>query len=523
MKLFLLLLGCLLGAGTLTPAAAQQVLCQRAYTMPGASGLPTTRLIGNITAVNADSALTLVATSPSGFANGQFQRSALVWVKRGQCDTTSFQTVGKSTNYTYGLVPVQALTTRRKYLRVLTTNFTSSSVNTLQLWEFARNGQLRGQNSYSFGLGVLARGLLEAPDQGTYLCVGNYPGAGDRTTLVKVSDQRQVQWQRTYSSRGTGPGSTNFEFSRPCYTVRGNLLLAGSVINIKAGGAAEQYGQVVEVNQQGDSLTSRPILRGRLNTAAMLEEVRPLRDGGFLLRTNLDTTTTTTCAFTRLDANLNEVWTRFYSPSGKRVFGYNSGGNIGDGLLWELADGTLLAAVNLLSSANNTNLGTRLLRLAATGQFMQEYTVPGTAFTTQSMAPVAADSSFILSDRYGVSTLLQLRLPGLRRTAPAQTIPAAQPLATRPTAGPATAGPAWPAPAYPNPAATSVTVPLPALAGEARLTLTDILGRQVRAQTVTPGISAATVAVGGRAPGVYVLTLERAGQPPAVQRITVSP
>lgn len=68
-----------------------------------------------------------------------------------------------------------------------------------------------------------------------------------------------------------------------------------------------------------------------------------------------------------------------------------------------------------------------------------------------------------------------------------------------------------------------MTVPLPALTSEARLTLRDLLGRPVRTQTVTPGTGAATVAVGGLAPGVYVLTLERAGQAAAVQRLTVSP
>lgn len=105
--------------------------------------------------------------------------------------------------------------------------------------------------------------------------------------------------------------------------------------------------------------------------------------------------------------------------------------------------------------------------------------------------------------------LARLKVPGLRRVVSSFQVPTATPLAARPSSA------AWPAPAYPNPAASALRVPLPAHAPGARLLLTGLAGRRVRAQAVPATTAEAELSVSGLAAGVYLLRLESAGAPAA--------
>lgn len=118
--------------------------------------------------------------------------------------------------------------------------------------------------------------------------------------------------------------------------------------------------------------------------------------------------------------------------------------------------------------------------------------------------------------------LAHIKVPGLRRVVDSHYIPAANdPLAARPPTATL-----FPGPAYPNPATETVTVPyrLPPGSSAGRLVLYDLAGRAARAQAVVgAGGGAATVRVAGLAPGMYLLALEVAGQPPVTQRLCISP
>jgi len=311
------------------------------------------------------------------------------------------------------------------------------------------------------------------------------------------------------------PIGREFGFFRPVYTTRGNLLLAGTwnadTLNVGT------YGLLLEANQRGDSLTSRKFpARKPASVSVLVTGTRQLRDGGFLVVSRLDSAAPTgnisLCGFTRFNANLQEQWTYIYRPTNSFKF-YPP--EIGQGL--ELADGSLLGVVNL--NKVNTSV-VRLLRVSATGQLLQTYDAPNLLFNATGLTPFAADSSFALggsSGTSGLATIMQFRIPGLRRVLAEPPLPPAQVfLATRPLAD------SFPAPAYPNPATENLTVPLLPGQPAGQLTLLDLAGRRVLAQPVAAGAAAATLVVGAVAAGTYLLRYEVLGQPPATQRLTVS-
>ena len=341
--------------------------------------------------------------------------------------------------------------------------------------------------------------------------------------LARIDSLGNLLWRRNYRC------GTLFS---PTYTRRGTLLFA-----------LQQYSDfmVMEFSQQGDSLTARrlspdPSQESRPNDWILgLHTMQPLHDGGFAVVGLVDSASTGTYRpfLVRLDANLNTQWTYLYRSQAPRPNGYLPGNKFA--APYELADGSLVVFRQNVSSGRNWPYW--LMRFSATGTLQNAY-----PFTSQILPPPGSlyqgylgyvqglkprsDSTFVLATTTSASSgqvlylgyLARLKVPGLRRVIDSYQVPSANPLATRA----ATAGPAWPAPAYPNPATTSVTVPLPTLAGEARLTLTDLLGRRVRALGVAAGTQAAVLEVGGLAAGVYLLSLERAGQAPAVQRLTVT-
>jgi hypothetical protein len=515
-RIFFLIAGWLVLVASLRPALAQQVVCQQQQGQVIPQQGVNLIYRGSLTAVSPDSALLIRTTFPTGsYANSYTlpNPAGLVWVRRGSCDTARFASLAATKLILQGASGTQVtfiMPTRRRQIRVLHT-FSTDSTH-VRLYAFTRWGQLRWARTYGTQyMPGLAQGLAEAPDGGLYLSTiaRGLPGTSI-TSLSKVDSLGQLKWQRTYASHRYVTTSRAFGFVRPVYTVRGNLLLAGTW-NVDSVGVSP-YGLVLEANQQGDSLTSRKFpARKPARVGVLVTGVRAVRDGGFLVVSRLDSVGRFTCGFTRLTANLQEQWTYIYRPTNSFKF---SPPELSQGL--ELADGSLLGAFLLQKFGNNS---VRFLRLSATGQLLQEYTVPSLTFAASSLAPLAADSSFVLGGAdgsSGLASVLQVRLPGLRRVLAEPPLPPAQVvLAAR---GPA----AFPAPAYPNPAAESVTVPLLPSPVAGKLTLLDLAGRRVLAQPVAAGAASATLAVGAVAAGTYLLRYEVPGQLPAIQRLTVA-
>jgi hypothetical protein len=519
MRTLLILVSWLTVFGSQQLVQAQQILCQQQFGQVVPQQGNNLLFTGGQTSISPDSALLYRLTAPSGINAGSALQAGLMWLKRGSCDTARFASLAVKQMPSGGSLGLQStflLATRRGQIRVLNTVAGSDS-NRIQLYAFTRRGQLRWVRTYASHMRrELAQGLSEAHDGGCYISTiskGSPPVP--ITSLLKVDSLGQVQWQRSYASSKNGglTPSRTFGFFRPVYTTRGNLLLAGtwSIGTIGIG----SYGLVLEVNQRGDSLTSQSFPANKpANVSVLVTSVRRLRDGGFLVVSRLDSTASPNslsfCGFTRFNVNLQEQWTYIYRPTSPLKF---IPPEVGQGL--ELADGSLLATINLYSTQANS---LRLVHLSATGQLLQEYILPSTSFRASSLIPLAADSSFVLSggESSGLATIMQLRIPGLRRVLAEPPLPPAQVfLATRPLAA------AFPAPAYPNPATESLTVPLLPGQPAGQLTLLDLAGRRVLAQPVAAGATQATLAVGAVAAGTYLLRYERPGQPPATQRLTV--
>lgn len=515
---FFFVAGWLALVASLHSALAQQVVCQQqqGQTIPQQGVNLLYR--GGLTAISPDSALLFRVTLPNGSYNVTTTTpTGLGWVRRGNCDTARFASLAATRFTPQGSLAAQAtfiVPTRRRQVRVLHTTFTDSV--RVRLYAYTRQGQLRWARAYtSRSAYVLAQGLAEAPDGGMYISTISGGAAPlPITSLLKVDSIGQVKWRRIYASnRGGGGAATGRTsgFFRPVYTVRGNLLLAGTW-NVDSVGVSS-YGLVLEANQQGDSLTSRKFpARKPARVGVLVTGVRALRDGGFLVVSRLDSAGVAACGFTRLTANLQEQWTYVYRPTNSFRF-YPP--ELSQGL--ELPDGSLLGTLLLQKFGNNS---VRFLRLSATGQLLQEYTVPSITFAPSSLAPLAADSSFVLGGADGsggLASVLQVRIPGLRRVLAEPPLPPAQVgLAARPLAA------SFPAPAYPNPATESLTVPLLPGRSAGQLTLLDLAGRRVLAQPVAAGAAGATLAVGAVAAGTYLLRYEVPGQPPATQRLTVA-
>jgi hypothetical protein len=274
------------------------------------------------------------------------------------------------------------------------------------------------------------------------------------------------------------------------------------------------YGLVLEANQRGDSLTSRKFpARKPASVSVLVTGIRQLRDGGFLVVSRLDSANISLCGFTRFNANLQEQWTYIYRPANSFKF---SPPEASQGT--ELADGSLLGAINLYKI--NTN-SVRLLHVTATGQLLQEYTVPSTTFGVTSLTSAVADSSFVLSggENSGLATIMQLRIPGLRRVLAEPPLPPAQVFLA--TQGPVALGKLS---AYPNPASTVLHVPytLPQGVASAELLAYDALGRLVLRQSVAGSQGETAVEVQRWSTGLYQFSLIAGGHVIGQQRIAVT-
>ncbi|RZK25621.1 MAG: hypothetical protein EOO63_15775, partial [Hymenobacter sp.] len=318
--LFLFLVGAWLAP---LAAAAQQLVCQQQQGQIIPQQGVNLIYFGGLTAVSPDSALLFRSSFPTGSYNSNFLNpTGLVWVRRGSCDTARFASLAATKITPRGPLGGQALflvPTRRRQVRVLHTVFTDSI--RVRLLTYTRRGQLRWARTYaSQSMPGLAQGLSEASDGGLYLSTIARGSLNSATTsLSKVDSLGRLKWQRTYASNRYVTTSRTFGFVRPVYTVRGNLLLAGTW-NVDSVGV-NNYGLVLEANQQGDSLTSCKFpARKSARVGVLVTGVRTLRNGGFLVVSRLDSAGILSCNFTRLDANLQVQWAYTYRPTNSFKF-----------------------------------------------------------------------------------------------------------------------------------------------------------------------------------------------------------
>lgn len=521
MKTFLALV-CGLGVGA--SAHAQQLLSERVLmSRPSQSYFISTDLL----AVQPDSLRLTTEYRPATPSTGSGVSGTPAYIRLlralpAACDTlpTSARTpfIGQARLVTSMNFPTLSRTVRRGQV------LTATVIRTTTQWAiggdsaglrvslFGRDGHLQWTRllpplTYQV---ESAAGLLDAPNGDYYVCNGG--------TLLRLDSLGNVRWRHVYHVG---------ELHSPVYTRWGTLLVAltsfSSAINIA----------VMEINQHGDSLTTRrvtpnPLETGTLYTQAERTFLQPLRDGGFSLAGMTDSAGYFRPFLARLDANLNVRWTYTYRPQATRFFRFVHP--------CELADGSLVVlATNNLSGLNAPYW---LFRFSALGALQQRYafasqvlplnpaTRLGTFGQLRGLVPLS-DSSFMVASSYylygrttaqdqALTYLAHLRVPGLPRVVDSHYIPAAMPTATRPAARLN-----WQL--YPNPASETLNMryTLPPGSGPAQLRCTDALGRQVHTQAVPPGTAAATVAVAAWPPGLYVLTLEANGQVLARQRVSV--
>ena len=388
---------------------------------------------------------------------------------------------------------------------------------------FNRNGTPRWRRvvppqSYYEG----ASGLIEAPGGGFYVCGSQANGRGSGNPfLFRIDSLGQVQWRRTYRRVGVA-------LENPNYTRTGNLVFTAAYT---PGPGLAGIIATLEINQQGDSVTTRPvtIVPQQYTRPPFLatNALWPLRDGGFALVGQVDSANTGYFRpfLARLDRNLNLTWSYVYRPQATQ--------NLRFVQPQELADGTLVVVASNAQSGRGYPFW--LFRFSATGALQQTYPFVSQVLTAntsggrygffgvaQGLQPLS-DSSFVVvaggSDTNSSRVYLaHLRVPGLPRVIDSHYVPAAQPLATRP----GRAGGAGLA-LYPNPARETVTVRYPPLGGPApaTLVLSDVLGRTVLAQPLPPGTTEATVSVRGLPAGLYQATVRAGGRVVASGKLAV--
>ena len=521
-KLFLLLFV----LGSVLTSYAQQILCERV--MAAQAGQPTLYLSG-LLQVRPDSLRLLGdfhAPVPGGPSSpSATPRPARTWLYPWQttnCDTLPGKSVFVN-QYYYNAASLARPNHQGQVLIATGIDgrppYTDSIRVLLHL--FSRNGQRRWSRVLPPAFKQeAAAGVLEAPGGGFYVCGVNF--------LACLDSTGQVRWRRNYRC-GT--------LLSPTYTRRGTLLVALlNYTNLL----------VMEISQQGDSLTTRPLsplpalssspgyswpLSGHI--------LLPLRDGGFAATGQVvsDSAGTFRPFLVRLDQNLNMQWGYIYRPQQIPGTSYYLANEFS--FPYELADGSLTVLQKNYSSGYNKPFW--LFRFSASGTLQNTYAFTSQVLPNSSCSPNScvgylgnakglqplSDSTFVLATNtsyyyvngqyLNLNYLAHLKVPGLRRVVNSFQVPAATPLAARPASA------ARPAPANPNPATTSQRVPQPPHAPSARLMLTDLAGRQVRAQTVSATSTEAELSVSGLAAGVYLLRLESAGAPAATQRLTIAP
>lgn len=369
------------------------------------------------------------------------------------------------------------------------------------------------------------RGLLEANDG--YLLplssmaansANNFRG---QWALMKTDTAGVVQWQRLY-------GRTNNDFpAYTCYTQNGNIMMTGQTWPLTS---PSMMLKMLLLNSAGDSLHGLSYAPFGPNRAVTTNEnfndrALPLRDGGFVVYSKLDTVGGTpplplpSIPFVlKVDAQLRPQWTFAYRPpiSGGLRNAISFAG------MCELSDGSVLV-LSANSAGTTTNLPYTLLRLSPTGQLLNTYPLLSricAQVQPHKMLPDGDSAVYVFgrcvagSPTFGELYAARIRLRGLPGIVTATASPKAA------------AGAVALEPLYPNPATGTAIVAYrrPAGSGRAVLQLTNMLGQAVRSWPLAAGGNGtAHLALGGLPAGVYLCALRVPGWPPATRRLVVAP
>nr|GFC66389.1 hypothetical protein [Tanacetum cinerariifolium] len=302
-----------------------------------------------------------------------------------------------------------------------------------------RNGPLRWQQTLPPPATIIkVTGLTEAPDRGFFVAINTEV----YTYLVRLDSLGNTLWRKKIGKKSAlVPPPFTYD---PVYTRAGNLLFHCVYSdNITTG--------VMEVSQNGDSLTTHPTSPNPLSISNTsnpgLNPLIPLRDGGFLVAADVDSANGYSRPFlTRLDQNLNVVWSSIYRQNGSQQYRFSHP--------YELADGSLVVLANPSNGYPTTYY---LFRYSAAGVLLQRYPFtspliagfPNTGFTQPVGLQPLSDSTFMLvsnlrsyvanGQQVQRTYLAHLRVAGLRRVVDSHYIPASNsPLATHaPVAFPA--------------------------------------------------------------------------------------
>jgi hypothetical protein len=507
----------LLWLGVALPSDAQQILCERVYSWPlTQNGLYAYDLLR----LPSDS-LRLLADFQNGTGGGSLPtRTRLFRVQVGICDTLPTPNPVFTTQNAF-YRGTQGIIARRGQVLIASANNAASQP--IQLRLFDRSGQLRWLRT----LPLLASypelgGLLEAPDRGFFVGFGG--GAAGKTYLVRLDSLGNIVWQKILSRQKSGGP---MHFCDPAYTRTGSIVFHALY---PANGTVPSAG-VMEINQNGDSLSTRSTSPMLTQTGyfdySLRNNLLPLRDGGFIATAIVDSATTNNYRpfLTRLDVNLNVVWSSLYRQYGTQRYVFSHP--------YELADGTLV----VLANPTNVLLATYyLFRYSASGILLQRYafTSPlvasfaNTGFATPVGLQPLPDSTFMLVSNLRASAsspqrtyLAHLKVAGLRRVVDSHYIPAANsPLAARASIEVSLAL----GEPHPNPASETVTLSyqLPKGITTAKLVLYDLTGRQIATQPLRENQGEVHVSVRAVASGLYLGALEVDGRVLAKRKLAVA-
>lgn len=493
-------------------APAQQIVCERLLTTPGLQvRFPTACIAPNGEFIVSG------AAQPVGSNNSNLATHTFVTrLQASGCDTVWTRRLPHSVP----AYPSSAVRADARGIWLLTPD-TINNVNSappftgVRLWRLTSNGRVRRvTRPAANSLGEAPINLLAATDGGVFVQLQTEYRAGFLSLgVLRFDSALALRWRRDYGLAG------NNRAASLCYTSAGKVLSVGT---IGIGPNYNSYSRLLEIeSSRGDSVRGAALAWGPAvtNEATIRYNSQPLdaialTGGGYVLPSVVNAPTIQTGQITCVDNNYNVLW-RYQLPI--------TGGTNADIRQFmqvrELADGTLVALVGLVSSSRTF----WLYRFsAATGALLAVYPFTSPLSTLQlypaHLLPVASDSSLLVvggsrvvgTTQAGGIYVARLRVPGLPRV-----VVPALPLAAR--AGGA-AAPAFAL--YPNPASGAVTVELPARFGAGRLELRDALGRLVRAQAVGAGPQALRWSLVGLAPGLYAVVLRGPGGA-AVRRLAV--
>ena len=521
MKYFFLVVLLLWSLGARQVACAQQLLCERQF----AANTPRYQKPSVLLRLAPDSLRLVGDYFPAGGLNGQFTR--VQRLNLTSCDTLPAGPAVMRTSRTYGLTSIAAANRRGQVLvtqglyRPLAAGPNGDSAR-IMLQFFNRNGTPRWrrvlppQATYEE-----ITGIVEAPDNGFFLCGDeNHPVTSGPQIIydlvLRVDSTGRVLWRRRYRRLINAP------LANPTYSRAGTVVCTADYTTIT--GTATT---LMEFNQRGDSLTTRPITNvpqqfTRLTYAP--GSLLPLRDGGFALVGQVDSANTFLGPFlARLDRNLNLVWSYIHRPRLATTFAQPQ----------ELADGSLIVLANNVQSGRGYPFW--LYRFTAAGSLQQAYPFISQVLTAnsnngrngyfgiaQGLQPLADSSFVVVAGGSDVNSsriyLAHLRVPGLPRVIDSHYLPPAL-LATRPGQS---AMPAFEL--FPNPAGETVTLRWLQLAGATPLhvAVRDALGRLVHSQPLRLTSGEASFSISELPPGLYQVLLRLSDGTQATAKLAVA-